>query len=100
MRHLPSALQAVLAVQRHEEDQWPAVPRLPKPDGLLAAFDASVPGCSNSDRNRRHRSRSAPDNSVADTMHDNDVAGHSILKIAPEFYIRALNDNLGNCLVR
>ena len=40
------------------------------------------------------------DNSVADTMHDNGVTGHCILKIAPEFYIRALNDNLGNCLVR
>ena len=37
------ALQVVLAKQRHEEDSWPAVPRLEKPDGLLAAFDARLP---------------------------------------------------------
>ncbi|MBU6347228.1 MAG: ATP-dependent DNA helicase RecG [Actinomycetales bacterium] len=37
------ALQVVLAKQRYEEAQWPAIPRLPKPDGLLAAFDQSLP---------------------------------------------------------
>ena len=37
------ALQVVLAKQRHEEDSWPAVPRVEKPDGLLAAFDARLP---------------------------------------------------------
>ena len=37
------ALQLVLAMQRHEEDSWPAQPRLEKPDGLLAAFDRSLP---------------------------------------------------------
>lgn len=37
------ALQVVLAKQRHEEDSWPAVPRLEKSDGLLAAFDARLP---------------------------------------------------------
>ena len=37
------ALQVVLAKQRHEADSWPAVPRLEKPDGLLAAFDKRLP---------------------------------------------------------
>ena len=37
------ALQIVLAQQRYEESQWPAVPRLPKDNGLLAAFDARLP---------------------------------------------------------
>ncbi len=37
------ALQIVLAKQRHEERSWPAVPRVEKSDGLLAAFDASLP---------------------------------------------------------
>ena len=37
------ALQVVLAKQRHEEDAWPAVPRLEKSDGLLAAFDERLP---------------------------------------------------------
>jgi ATP-dependent DNA helicase RecG len=37
------ALQIVLAKQRYEEAQWPAVPREPKPDGLLATFDARLP---------------------------------------------------------
>ena len=37
------ALQIVLAQQRHEEAQWPAIPRVEKPDGLLAAFDAKLP---------------------------------------------------------
>ena len=37
------SLQLVLSMQRHEERSWPAVPRLEKPDGLLAAFDASLP---------------------------------------------------------
>ena len=37
------ALQLVLAQQRYEESQWPAVPRLPKADGLVAAFDARLP---------------------------------------------------------
>jgi len=37
------ALQIVLAKQRYEEAQWPAVPREPKPDGLLATFDSRLP---------------------------------------------------------
>ena len=37
------ALQIVLAQQRHEESQWPAISRVPKPDGLLGAFDALLP---------------------------------------------------------
>ncbi len=37
------ALQVVLAKQRHEEESWPAVSRIEKPDGLLAAFDARLP---------------------------------------------------------
>jgi len=37
------ALQIVLAQQRHEESQWPAISRVPKPDGLLAAFDSLLP---------------------------------------------------------
>lgn len=37
------ALQVVLAIQRHEEESWPAVSRAEKPDGLLAAFDARLP---------------------------------------------------------
>ena len=37
------ALQTVLAQQRYEEEQWPAVPRLPKPDGLLTRFDNLLP---------------------------------------------------------
>jgi len=37
------ALQVVLAIQRHEEESWPAISRNEKPDGLLAAFDARLP---------------------------------------------------------
>lgn len=37
------ALQIVLAQQRYEEAQWPAIPRMPKPHGLLASFDALLP---------------------------------------------------------
>ena len=37
------SLQIVLAQQRFEESQWPAVARLPKADGLVAAFDARLP---------------------------------------------------------
>lgn len=37
------ALQVVLAMQRHEEAQWPAVPRTAKAGGLLEAFDARLP---------------------------------------------------------
>lgn len=37
------ALQVVLAIQRHEEEAWPAISRSEKPDGLLAAFDAGLP---------------------------------------------------------
>jgi len=37
------ALQVVLAIQRHEEQSWPAISRTEKPDGLLAAFDARLP---------------------------------------------------------
>lgn len=37
------ALQIVLAQQRHEEESWPAVPRLEKPGGLLEAFDNALP---------------------------------------------------------
>ena len=37
------ALQIVLAKQRYEESQWPAVPREPQQDGLLGAFDARLP---------------------------------------------------------
>lgn len=37
------ALQVVLAQQRVEEESWPSIPRLEKPDGLLAAFDAALP---------------------------------------------------------
>ena len=37
------ALQIVLAQQRYEESQWPAISRVPKPDGLLAAFDSLLP---------------------------------------------------------
>ena len=36
-------LQLVLAMQRKEESQWSAIPRMSKPDGLLAAFDARLP---------------------------------------------------------
>lgn len=37
------ALQIVLAQQKYEEAKWPAVPRVEKPDGLLAAFDQRLP---------------------------------------------------------
>jgi len=37
------ALQLVLAQQKYEESQWPAIPRVEKPDGLLAVFDAKLP---------------------------------------------------------
>lgn len=37
------ALQVVLAMQRHEEAHWPAVPRTAKAGGLLEAFDARLP---------------------------------------------------------
>lgn len=37
------ALQVVLAIQRHEEQSWPAISRTEKPDGLLSAFDARLP---------------------------------------------------------
>jgi len=37
------ALQVVLAQQRAEEESWPSIPRVEKPDGLLAAFDAALP---------------------------------------------------------
>lgn len=37
------ALQVVLATQRFEEAQWPAVPRTAKAGGLLEAFDARLP---------------------------------------------------------
>ena len=37
------ALQVVLAIQRHEEESWPAISRNEKPDGLLSAFDARLP---------------------------------------------------------
>jgi len=36
-------LQAVLAQRRRAADALPATPRLPRPDGLLAAFDAQLP---------------------------------------------------------
>ncbi|WP_327190673.1 ATP-dependent DNA helicase RecG [Streptomyces xinghaiensis] len=36
-------LQTALARRRHAESQLPAVPRVPRPDGLLAAFDARLP---------------------------------------------------------
>ncbi|MET9774994.1 ATP-dependent DNA helicase RecG [Streptomyces sp. NPDC006367] len=36
-------LQVALARRRHAETQLPAVPRRPKPDGLLAAFDDRLP---------------------------------------------------------
>ncbi|MEU9589804.1 ATP-dependent DNA helicase RecG [Streptomyces sp. NPDC048193] len=36
-------LQVALARRRHAETQLPAVPRKPKPDGLLAAFDDRLP---------------------------------------------------------
>ena len=37
------SLQIVLAQQRFEESLWPAVARLPKADGLVAAFDSRLP---------------------------------------------------------
>ena len=37
------ALQLVLAQQKYEEAQWPAIPRVEKSDGLLVAFDAKLP---------------------------------------------------------
>ncbi|MEU1443532.1 MULTISPECIES: helicase-related protein [Streptomyces] len=36
-------LQVALARRRHADAQLPAVARLPKPDGLLTAFDAKLP---------------------------------------------------------
>ncbi len=36
-------LQVALARRRHAETQLPAVPRRPRPDGLLAAFDDRLP---------------------------------------------------------
>lgn len=36
-------LQAALARRRHADAQLPAVPRRPKPDGILAAFDDCLP---------------------------------------------------------
>ncbi|WP_030544526.1 ATP-dependent DNA helicase RecG [Streptomyces albus] len=36
-------LQTALARRRHAESQLPAVPRVPRPDGLLTAFDARLP---------------------------------------------------------
>ncbi|MDX2679071.1 ATP-dependent DNA helicase RecG [Streptomyces soliscabiei] len=36
-------LQVALARRRHADDQLPAVPRRPAPDGLLTAFDARLP---------------------------------------------------------
>ncbi|MYW55161.1 ATP-dependent DNA helicase RecG [Streptomyces sp. SID8376] len=36
-------LQAALARRRHADAQLPAVPRRPKPDGILAAFDDRLP---------------------------------------------------------
>ncbi|MFC4468532.1 ATP-dependent DNA helicase RecG [Streptomyces xiangluensis] len=36
-------LQVALARRRHADDQLPAVPRKPTPDGLLTAFDAKLP---------------------------------------------------------
>ncbi|MGW0333253.1 ATP-dependent DNA helicase RecG [Streptomyces sp. NPDC003011] len=36
-------LQVALARRRHADAQLPAVPRRPKPDGLLTAFDARLP---------------------------------------------------------
>lgn len=36
-------LQIALARRRHADAQLPAVPRTPKPDGLLTAFDARLP---------------------------------------------------------
>ncbi|MER7193444.1 ATP-dependent DNA helicase RecG [Streptomyces flaveolus] len=36
-------LQVALARRRHAETQLPAVPRKPKPDGLLSAFDDRLP---------------------------------------------------------
>ncbi|WP_030421533.1 ATP-dependent DNA helicase RecG [Streptomyces sp. NRRL F-5065] len=36
-------LQVALARRRHAETQLPAVPRRPRPDGLLTAFDARLP---------------------------------------------------------
>ncbi|MFD5449886.1 MULTISPECIES: ATP-dependent DNA helicase RecG [unclassified Streptomyces] len=36
-------LQVALARRRHAETQLPAVPRRPKPDGLLSAFDDRLP---------------------------------------------------------
>jgi ATP-dependent DNA helicase RecG len=37
------ALQAVLAQRRRAEDALPATPRIPRPGGLLEAFDARLP---------------------------------------------------------
>jgi ATP-dependent DNA helicase RecG len=36
-------LQTILAQRRHEAEAQPATPRLPRPGGLLAAFDARLP---------------------------------------------------------
>ncbi|MFI8190439.1 ATP-dependent DNA helicase RecG [Streptomyces sp. NPDC085946] len=36
-------LQVALARRRHADAQLPAVPRVPRPDGLLTAFDARLP---------------------------------------------------------
>ncbi|MFF9140362.1 ATP-dependent DNA helicase RecG [Streptomyces albogriseolus] len=36
-------LQVALARRRHADAQLPAVPRRPRPDGILAAFDARLP---------------------------------------------------------
>ena len=36
-------LQVALARRRYADTQLPAVPRVPRPDGLLAAFDARLP---------------------------------------------------------
>lgn len=36
-------LQVALARRRHADAQLPAVARIPKPDGLLSAFDATLP---------------------------------------------------------
>ncbi|MDP9398261.1 MAG: ATP-dependent DNA helicase RecG [Actinomycetota bacterium] len=36
-------LQVLLAQSRAEQRELPAIPRVPRPDGLLAAFDAAIP---------------------------------------------------------
>lgn len=64
------ALQTVLAQQRYEEDQWPAVPRTQRADGLLAAFDAALPF-----------QLTAGQQDVADTIAAELAAGHPMHRL-------------------